>query len=140
MRSNIEGSYAILQEAIAAMRPAKWGRIVTVSSILAEDGSPGFAWYTTAKAALHGLVRTLAREVASDGILVNAVMPGVTRSERVAALPDTVQDYLAKGSALRRLLRPDEIASVILYLCSAANSAVTGEVVRVSGGRGPISL
>lgn len=140
LRANMEGNFAAIQCALPAMRRGKWGRIVNVSSTMAEDGSPGFGWYTAAKAALHGLTRTLSRELAGEGVLINAVMPGVTMTPRTAVLSQTTRDYLGRGSALRRLLEPEEVASAIVFLCSARNTAITGEILRISGGRGTICV
>lgn len=88
-----------------------------------------------AKASLHGLTRTLMKELGPDGILTNVVMPGLTLTERNAnVLPDALREELEQESPIRRLLPPEEVAPTIVFLCSAANTAVTGEVIRASGG------
>jgi 3-oxoacyl-[acyl-carrier protein] reductase len=134
LRTNIEGAYATTQAVLPSMRRQQWGRIVNVSSLAAGDGLIGAGWYSAAKAASHGLTRTLAREVGRDGILVNVVMPGMTMTDRVTALPADVQERAAAASAIGRVLAPAEVARVIVFLCSAANDAVTGQVVRTAGG------
>jgi NAD(P)-dependent dehydrogenase (short-subunit alcohol dehydrogenase family) len=112
-----------------------FGRIVSISSGVAADGFPGTAPYGAAKAALHGLTKTLSKELAPAGILVNVVMPGLRRTERmVARLPTQALELSAQASPLRRLPGPDEVATAIVYLCSGANTAITGEIVRVGGG------
>jgi 3-oxoacyl-[acyl-carrier protein] reductase len=132
---NFEGAYTAVQAVLPSMKSRGSGRIVSVPSGVAADGFPGGAPYGAAKAALHGLTKTLSRELAPAGILVNVIMPSATRTERmVARLPAQVLEMSAQASPLRRLPGPDEVAAAIVYLCSAANTAITGEIVRVGGG------
>jgi 3-oxoacyl-[acyl-carrier protein] reductase len=136
MRTNIEGVYSVIQAVLPAMRAQAWGRIVNVSSVAAEDGMPGFAWYSTSKAALHGLTRTLARELGPAGVLVNAVMPGGTlTSSVIEQVPAAALALQARQLPTRKLPRPEDVASTIVFLASAANTTMTGEIVRASGGR-----
>lgn len=133
-RTNIEGPVRMLQAVLPTMRASGWGRIVNVSSIAATDGMTGFAWYSAAKAALHGLSRSVAREVGGAGVLVNVVMPGATMTERVrSGLPRALLDRHVNTSITGRVPGPEAVASVIVFLCSAVNTAISGEVVRVSG-------
>lgn len=137
LRANIEGHYAAIQAAVPAMRERQWGRIVNVSSAVVVDGLPGAGAYASAKAALHGLTRTLSKELGPAGILVNVVMPGLTLTERNRAGLGQRPELLAQleqASPIRRLLPPEEVVPAIVFLGSAANTAVTGEVVRASGG------
>lgn len=83
LRGNLEGAHLLIQAVLPSMRRQHWGRIVNVSSVVAADGYPGAATYGAAKAALHGLTRTLAKELAPEGILTNVVMPGLTLTEAV---------------------------------------------------------
>jgi 3-oxoacyl-[acyl-carrier protein] reductase len=132
---NVEGHYSAIQAVLPAMRARSWGRIVNVSSAIAVDGLPGAGPYAAAKAALHGLTRTLAKELGPAGILTNVVMPGLTLTERtLERLPATVREQIAQGSPIRRLLPPEEVVPTIVFLGSAANTAVTGEIIRASGG------
>lgn len=134
-RLNFEGAYSAVQAVLPSMRSRGFGRIVSISSGVAADGFPGTAPYGAAKAALHGLTKTLSKELAPAGILVNVIMPSATSTERmVARLPVQVLEMSAQSSPLRRLPGPDEVATAIVYLCSAANTAITGEIVRVGGG------
>jgi 3-oxoacyl-[acyl-carrier protein] reductase len=136
IRSNVEGAYALIQAVVPTMRTRRWGRIVNVSSVAATDGLAGYAWYATAKAALHGMTRTLARELGPSGILVNVVMPGGTLTESVMEqVPAPLLGRQARSLPIRRLPNPDEVASVIAFLASPVNGVVTGEIVRASGGR-----
>lgn len=135
-RANAEGPFAAIQAVLPSMRARGWGRIVNVSSGVAEDGVPGLSSYGAAKASLHGLTRTLCKELGPAGILINVVMPGTTLTERMsAALPPTVKQQREQASPIRRLLPPEEVVPTIVFLSSAANTAVTGEMIRVSGGR-----
>jgi len=132
---NVEGHYRAIQCALPGMRASGWGRIVNVSSAIAVDGLAGAGPYAAAKAALHGLTRTLAKELGPSGILSNVVMPGLTLTERNRErMPAAVRDEVARSSPIRRLLSPEEVVPTIVFLGSAANTAVTGEVIRASGG------
>ena len=134
-RANFEGAYGAVQAVLPSMRSRGFGRIVSISSGVAADGFPGTAPYGAAKAALHGLTKTLSKELAPAGILVNVVMPSLTATERmVARLPAQILEISGQSSPLRRLPTPDEVAAAIVYLCSGANTAITGEIVRVGGG------
>jgi 3-oxoacyl-[acyl-carrier protein] reductase len=135
LRANIEGAFVAAQSVVPSMRAGHWGRIVNVSSVAAVDGMPGFAWYGAAKAALHGLTQTLAKELGPDGVLVNTVMVGATLTDRVARLPAARLERLRRTLPTRRLPSPDDVAATIVFLSSAANRAITGEIVRSSGGR-----
>ncbi len=135
LRLNFEGPYAAIQAVLPAMRERGWGRIVNISSGIAVDGLPGSAPYGAAKAALHGLTHTLCKELGPAGILVNVVMPGPTLTERITTmLPAAVREERERTSPIRRLLGPEEVAPTIAFLCSGANTSITGEIIRASGG------
>jgi 3-oxoacyl-[acyl-carrier protein] reductase len=135
LRHNVEGPYAAIREVLPHMQKQSWGRIVSVSALFAADGGPGFAWYATAKAAIHGLTRSVFREAGPSGILVNAVMPGFTLTETAQQfVPKAAQANALATSPIQRLLTPEEVGRTIVFLCSAANTAVTGEIIRISGG------
>jgi 3-oxoacyl-[acyl-carrier protein] reductase len=135
LRTNVDGPYAVAQAVVPAMRAQGFGRIVMVSGTSGLDGLPGAAPLAAAKSALHGLMRTLTKELGPDGILVNVVLPGTTLTEHIAAvLPAAGRAAREQASPIRRLLAPEEVAPAIAFLGSPANTAVTGELVRVSGG------
>lgn len=135
LRTNVEGTGSAIQAVLPHMRAQNWGRIVLVSSGAAEDGAPGLEPYSAAKAALHGLGRSLARSVGPAGILVNVVMPGLVPTERHRRIiPPPVLDHIASLTPTKRLATSDEVARVVVFLASAANGSVTGTAVRVSGG------
>lgn len=133
--ANISGAYAAIQAVLPSMRERRWGRIVNVSSAIVVDGLPGSGPYAAAKAALHGLTRSLMPELGPAGIVTNVVMPGLTLTERISEMiPEAVLDRVTQSSPIRRLLTPDEVAPTIVFLCSAANTGIIGEIVRASGG------
>jgi 3-oxoacyl-[acyl-carrier protein] reductase len=134
LRANIEGPYAAIQEVVPGMRRQQWGRIVSISSIAADDGAPGAAWYATAKSALHGLTRTLTKELGGCGILANVVMPGLTLTDSPDAVPAALREQYERASPIGRLLSAQEVAPMAVFLCSALNTGVTGQIFRVSGG------
>lgn len=133
--ANFEGHYRAIQHVVGGMRARGWGRIVNVSSAIAVDGMAGAGPYGAAKAALHGLTRTLAKELGPSGILTNVVMPGLTLTERaLERFPADQLDAIAAQSPIRKLLTPEEVVPTIVFLGSPANTAITGEVIRASGG------
>ncbi len=135
LRANLEGAYHATQAVVGPMREAGWGRIVNVSSGIAVDGFVGAGPYAAAKGGLHGLTRTLSKELGPAGILVNVVMPGFTLTERNAGrIPEERRRQVEQTSPIRRILPPEEVVPSIVFLCSAINTAVTGEMLRASGG------
>jgi 3-oxoacyl-[acyl-carrier protein] reductase len=130
VEANLLGQYALTQAAVASMRRSGWGRIVHVSTGLVEDGMPGSSAYTTPKAALHGLTRTMSRELAPAGIFTNLVMAGFVPH---GGVPPAMREQAGLAAATRRPTEAWEVANVIVFLCSAANGHVTGEAVRADG-------
>jgi len=135
LRANLDGPYAVAQAVVPAMRAQGFGRIVLISGTSGVDGLPFGTALSTAKAALHGLTRSLAKELGPVGVLVNAVLPGTTLTEHITELlPAPARAAREQASPIRRLLGPEEVAPTIAFLGSPANTGVTGELVRVSGG------
>ena len=123
--------------ALAPMRSAGWGRIVLISSGVAEEGVPGPSPYGVAKSGLHGLARQLAWDVGRDGILVNVVAAGFTLTERnLDAFPDSMRERVSAQTPSRRLSSPAEVAALIAFLGSGANTNLTGEVIREGSSTG----
>lgn len=128
--ANLVGPYALTQAAVASMRASGWGRIVHLSTGLVEDGFPGSSPYTTPKAALHGLTRTMSRELAPAGIFTNLVMGGFVPHGEV--LP-AVLEQASLSAATGRPTEAWEVANLIVFLCSTANGHITGEAIRADG-------
>jgi 3-oxoacyl-[acyl-carrier protein] reductase len=134
LRGNFEGAHVAIQAVLPYMRRQRWGRIVNISSAVAADGYVGGATYGAAKAALHGLTRSLAKELAPEGILTNVVMPALTLTENVRQSMPEIVEQVAKVSPIRHVPSPEEVASVIVFVASAVNTTINGDVIRVSGG------
>ena len=109
------------------------GVIINTSSMVAEYGQPSGCGYPATKFAVNGITKSLARELAKDGIRVNAVAPGVTKTDMVAALPKELVDRISAGIPLGRPGDPEDVANAFLYLASDMASYVTGIVLRVDG-------
>ncbi|MEU7755596.1 SDR family oxidoreductase [Micromonospora sp. NPDC049101] len=127
--ANVVGAVAAVRAVLPGMRTRGWGRIVLISSGVAEEGRPGPGPYGTAKSALHGLARALAWEGGRDGVLTNVVAPGLTPTADRRP-PAALTDRLAASVPSRRLSGPDEVARLVVFLGSGANGNVTGELVR----------
>lgn len=128
--ANLVGAAAQVRAVLPGMRSRGWGRIVLISSSVAEEGLPGPGPYGTAKSGLHGLARSLAWEAGRDGVLVNVVAPGFTLTDSRPPIPSFITDKLAAGTPTRRLSDSDDVAKLVLFLGSGANGNLTGEVIR----------
>lgn len=129
---SLTGFYAVVQPLLLPVMATRWGRVVALSSVSALMGNRGQVNYAAAKAGLIGAVKSLAREVASRGITVNAVAPGVIASPAVEAAMDAKR--IAEIVPMRRAGRPEEVADLIGFLCSDRAGYITGQVVSINGG------
>jgi 3-oxoacyl-[acyl-carrier protein] reductase len=130
INANLVGTAASVRAVLPSMRAGGWGRIVLISSSVAEEGLPGPGPYGTAKSGLYGLARSLAWNSGRDGILVNVVAPGFTLTDSRPDIPTFVTDALAAATPTRRLSSADDVAALIVFLGSGANGNLTGEVIR----------
>lgn len=131
---NLTGTYRMCRAVVPAMVRARYGRIVNVSSVVAGLGNPGQANYAASKAGVEGLTRTLARELASRNITVNAVAPGFIDTAMTRALSEEARARLLDLVPLGRLGSPADVASAVLFLLGEEASYVTGHVLNVNGG------
>ena len=135
VRTNLEGAIRLSRAVAPAMRERRFGRFVHISSTIATDGMAGGEYYGAAKAALHGFSRSAAFNLGRDGdILSNVAMLGLTRTETNTHIVDAVGPSFVALSPLGRLLDAAEVANAVVYLGSAANTGVNGQVVAVTGG------
>ncbi|MGN1004558.1 MAG: SDR family NAD(P)-dependent oxidoreductase [Oscillospiraceae bacterium] len=130
---NLKAVFVCSQAAARIMKPQGGGAIINTSSMVGEYGQPSGCGYPATKFAVNGLTRSLARELAKDQIRVNAVAPGVTKTDMVAALPQEMVDRISAGIPLGRVGEPLDIANAYLFLASDLASYVTGITLRVDG-------
>jgi 3-oxoacyl-[acyl-carrier protein] reductase len=131
---NLKGTFLCTKAALRPMLRQKGGRIVNVTSVVGISGQAGQANYAASKAGIIGFTRSVAREVASRGILVNAVAPGYIETQMTDALPAERRELLLRQIPLGRIGQPEDVAGVILFLCSPQASYITGQVLVVDGG------
>jgi 3-oxoacyl-[acyl-carrier protein] reductase len=136
LRTDLDGAFHAVRRAARGMVRARYGRIVSVSSVVALSGSPGQANYAAAKAGLVGLTRAVARELASRGITANVVAPGPISTSMTDALSEERRQEMTTQVPLARFGTAEEVAAVVAFLCSDAAGYVTGAVVPVDGGLG----
>jgi 3-oxoacyl-[acyl-carrier protein] reductase len=129
---SLDGFFAVTQPLLLPMIATRWGRIVALSSVSAVMGNRGQVNYAAAKAGLIGAVRSLAREVASRGITVNAVAPGIIASPAVDAVLDRAK--IAEIVPAKRAGKPEEVAALISFLASADAGYINGQVISINGG------
>lgn len=134
IRTNLTGAFLCCQQVLMPMMKERWGRIVNISSIVGETGNPGQANYVSSKAGLIGLTKTLAQEMASRNITVNAVAPGFIDTDMTAVLPADVKDAMLKRIPLARLGSSEDIAAAVRFLASEEAGYITGHVLDVNGG------
>ena len=127
--------FLVCRAAVRLMRPRRAGRIVNIASIAGKEGNPTLVPYSTAKAGVIGLTKALAKEVATQGILVNAVAPAVIETELLQQMERSTVDMLVAKIPMGRVGKPDEVAALVAWLVSDECSFSTGAVYDLSGGR-----
>jgi 3-oxoacyl-[acyl-carrier protein] reductase len=134
LQTNLTGAFFCIQQVISPMMRERWGRIVNISSVVGEAGNAGQANYVASKAGLIGLTKSLAQELGSRNITVNAVAPGFIETDMTAGLKDDLKAKITAGIPLGRIGRPEEVAGAVRFLCSEEAGYITGNVIDVNGG------
>ena len=133
---NLTGIFNICNAAIRPMMKARSGKIINMSSIVGISGNAGQTNYSASKAGILGFTKSLAQEVASRGITVNAVAPGLVSTEMTDEMPEKALNKMKENIPLNRSGDPEEIANTVAFLASDLSSYITGEVIKVAGGMG----
>lgn len=132
---NLRGAFLLLRHAIPVMRAGEGGRIVLIGSINGSRGKFGTSAYSASKAGLIALARTVAREVARLGILINVVEPGWVRTPLTDSLPQAVRNAALAESLVGRYVEPADVANAVAFLCGPGARQITGQILRVDGGQ-----
>ena len=132
--TNVNGLYRVTKPVLRSMLRARWGRIVNVSSVVSRMGNPGQGNYAASKSAVEGFTRSLAQEVASRGITINAVAPGFIATDMTAGLTDEQTEQMLSRIPLGRMGSVEDIAEAVAFLVSDKAGYITGETVHVNGG------
>jgi 3-oxoacyl-[acyl-carrier protein] reductase len=132
---NLSGVFYFCRAVLPHMRERKYGRIVNIASIAGKEGNPRMVGYSATKAAVIGLTKSLGKEVATEGICVNAVSPAVVRTRILDQVTPEQINYMTERIPMRRTGKPEEIAAVVHFLASPDCSFVTAQCYDVSGGR-----
>ncbi|MCC8417719.1 MAG: 3-oxoacyl-ACP reductase FabG [Rickettsia endosymbiont of Bryobia graminum] len=131
---NLKASFILNREAIRKMIRERYGRIINISSIVAVSGNPGQANYCASKAGLIGMTKSLAIEVASRGVTINAIAPGFIKSNMTDKLNDAQKEAIMQKIPVKALGNPEDIANTVAFLASDQASYITGQTIHVNGG------
>jgi 3-oxoacyl-[acyl-carrier protein] reductase len=134
LATNLTGAFLMSQQVLQGMMRERWGRIINISSVVGEMGNPGQANYVASKAGLIGLTKSLAQEMGSRNITVNAVAPGFIETDMTHGLSQELKDKMLANIPLRRIGRAEDVAGAVTFLAGEAAAYVTGHVLDVNGG------
>jgi 3-oxoacyl-[acyl-carrier protein] reductase len=132
--TNLSGSFWCIQAVLQGMMRARWGRIVNIASVVGQSGNPGQANYVAAKAGLIGLTKSMALEIASRNVTVNAVTPGFIQTSMTEGLDERVKEKILGAVPLKRMGTAEEVAYAVRFLASDEAAYITGHVLNVNGG------
>lgn len=131
---NLTGTFNVTKNVVPYMMKKRCGRIINISSVVGISGNAGQTNYSASKAGIIGFTKSLAKEVASRNILVNAVAPGFIETDMTSVLKDDVKAEIAKNIPLKRMGKAEDVANVVKFLASEDSSYITGQVINVDGG------
>jgi len=134
LQVNLQPVFYLSKLASRQMLRKRWGRIINLSSVVGYSGNAGQSMYAATKAAITGFTKSIAIELAPAGILINTVAPGFIATDMTSELDDKAKDHILTSIPLKRMGRPDEIASVVKFLASEEASYITGSTIHVNGG------
>jgi 3-oxoacyl-[acyl-carrier protein] reductase len=134
LQINLTGAFQTTQQVLPGMMRERWGRIINVASVVGQMGNAGQANYVTSKAGIIGLTKSLAQELASRNITVNAVAPGFIETDMTAKLSQEVRDRMMSAVPLKRFGMPEDVANAVNFLASDDAAYITGHVVNINGG------
>jgi 3-oxoacyl-[acyl-carrier protein] reductase len=134
VRTNLTGTFLCCQQVLQPMMRARWGRIVNITSVVGETGNAGQANYAASKAGIIGMTKSLAQEMGSRGVTVNAIAPGFIETDMTGALPEDLKEKLLTNIPLRRMGQPADVAASVRFLASEESAYITGHVLDVNGG------
>ena len=132
--TNLVGTFNVTKNVVPYMMKARSGRIINISSVVGISGNAGQTNYSASKAGIIGFTKSLAKEIASRNILVNAVAPGFIETNMTDVLKDDVKQEIAKNIPLKRMVTTQDVANVVKFLASDDSSYITGQVINVDGG------
>lgn len=132
--TNLTGAFIAIQQALPAMMRERWGRIINISSLVGEMGNAGQANYAASKAGLIGLTKSIAQEMGSRNITVNAVAPGYVETDMTSGLSEELKEKMLANIPLKRIGRPEDVAAAVRFLASEEAGYITGHVLSVNGG------
>ena len=131
---NLTAGFRLARAAIRGMMKRRYGRIISMASVVGVTGNPGQANYSASKAGMIGMTKCLAAEVAYRGITANCVAPGFIKTAMTDALPEEAKEKLARGIPMARLGLPEDVANAVVFLASDEASYITGQTIHVNGG------
>ena len=132
--TNLKGAFHMIRHLTKTFMKQRYGKIINISSVSGIVGNAGQANYSASKAGLIGLTKSVARELASRNVCVNAVAPGFIRTDMTDKLPEAVQDNAVEQIPLKKMGRPEDVAQAVLFLAGDASDYITGQVLCVDGG------
>lgn len=134
LRTNLDGAFFAIQQALPGMMRNRWGRIINISSVVGQAGGAGQVNYAASKAGLIGLSKSLAQELGSRGITVNVVAPGYIATDMTKGLPEERKQKILAAIPVERIGTPDDVAAAVKFLASEEAGYITGHVLAVNGG------